>query len=59
MQEESGESLFTSEMDEEDISEDANVRAEDEGGSEDGFLVPDGYLSENEVLFDVITLIML
>ncbi|KAI3943297.1 hypothetical protein MKW98_029441, partial [Papaver atlanticum] len=48
-EEEPGESLSDCEKDEEeDISDEANVRVEDEDGSEDGFFVPDGYLSENE-----------
>ncbi|KAI3973270.1 hypothetical protein MKW92_022612 [Papaver armeniacum] len=33
---------------EEDISDEANVMVEDEDGSEDGFFVPNGYLSENK-----------
>ncbi|KAI3896578.1 hypothetical protein MKX03_023153 [Papaver bracteatum] len=48
-EEEPGESLSDCEKDgEEDISDEANVMVEDEDGSEDGFFVPDGYLSENE-----------
>ncbi|RZC94302.1 hypothetical protein C5167_029867 [Papaver somniferum] len=48
-EEEPGESLSDCEKDEEeDISDEANVIVEDEDGSEDGFFVPDGYLSENE-----------
>ncbi|KAI3836284.1 hypothetical protein MKW92_024570, partial [Papaver armeniacum] len=48
-EEEPGESLSDCEKDgEEDISDEANIMMEDEDGSEDGFFVPDGYLSENE-----------
>ncbi|OVA05147.1 Chromatin assembly factor 1 subunit A [Macleaya cordata] len=48
-EEDPGESLSDCDKDEEeDILEEGNLRTEDEDGSEDGFLVPDGYLSENE-----------
>ncbi|KAK9141161.1 hypothetical protein Scep_010842 [Stephania cephalantha] len=45
-EEDPGESL--SDCDEEETLDEANVRMEDEEGSEDGFVVPDGYLSDNE-----------
>jgi len=47
-QEEPGESLSDSEKDEEEILHEGYLKA-DEEESEDGFFVPDGYLSENEV----------
>jgi len=47
-QEEPGESLSDSEKDEEEILDEGSLKA-DEEESEDGFFVPDGYLSENEV----------
>ncbi|KAK9138649.1 hypothetical protein Sjap_009243 [Stephania japonica] len=45
-EEDPGESL--SDCDEEETLDEANVRTEDDEGSEDGFVVPDGYLSDNE-----------
>lgn len=51
-QEEPGESLSDCEKEEEDETMDGNLsKADDEDESEDGFFVPDGYLSENEVSF--------
>ncbi|XP_042520230.1 chromatin assembly factor 1 subunit FAS1 [Macadamia integrifolia] len=48
-EEEPGESLSDCDKDDEEESVDeGNLRADDEDGSEDGFFVPDGYLSENE-----------
>lgn len=46
-EEEPGESLSDSEKDEEEILHEGSLKA-DEEESEDGFFVPDGYLSENE-----------
>ena len=45
---EPGESLSDSEKDEEEILDEGSLKA-DEAESEDGFFVPDGYLSRNEV----------
>lgn len=51
MQEDPGESLSDCDKDDEEENvEEGNLRTDDEDGSEDGFFVPDGYLSENEVL---------
>ncbi|KAK4436092.1 Chromatin assembly factor 1 subunit FAS1 [Sesamum alatum] len=47
-EDEPGESLSDSEKDEEDESTEAHLKEDDEEESEDGFFVPDGYLSENE-----------
>ncbi|XP_077225443.1 chromatin assembly factor-1 (FASCIATA1) (FAS1) [Tasmannia lanceolata] len=48
-EEDPGESLSDCDKDdEEEKLEEGNLKSEDEDGSEDGFLVPDGYLSENE-----------
>ncbi|KAF6156109.1 hypothetical protein GIB67_024079 [Kingdonia uniflora] len=48
-EEDPGESLSDSEKDPEtDLLEEGSLRTEDDDGSEDGFLVPDGYLSDNE-----------
>ncbi|KAJ4968992.1 hypothetical protein NE237_015693 [Protea cynaroides] len=48
-EEEPGESLSDCDKDDEEESvEEGNLRIDDEDGSEDGFFVPDGYLSENE-----------
>lgn len=50
-QEEPGESLSDVDKDEEDENmEEGCSKGEDDEESEDGFFVPDGYLSENEVL---------
>lgn len=49
-QDDPGESLSDCDKDEDDeILEEGCSRADDEDESEDGFFVPDGYLSENEV----------
>lgn len=49
-QEEPGESLSDCDKDGEDESMDEGCsKDEDDEESEDGFMVPDGYLSENEV----------
>ena len=51
LQEEPGESLSDCEKDvEEESLEEGVSKADEEDESEDGFFVPDGYLSENEVL---------
>ncbi|KAL0403392.1 UNVERIFIED_CONTAM: Chromatin assembly factor 1 subunit FAS1 [Sesamum radiatum] len=47
-EDEPGESLSDSEKDEEDESAEGHLKDNDEEESEDGFFVPDGYLSENE-----------
>ncbi|KAI3762306.1 hypothetical protein L1987_52731 [Smallanthus sonchifolius] len=48
-EEEPGESLSDCEMEEDDENMEENLsKADDEDESEDGFFVPDGYLSENE-----------
>ncbi|KAF8393777.1 hypothetical protein HHK36_019975 [Tetracentron sinense] len=48
-EEDPGESLSDCEKDgEEENLEEGSLRTDNEDGSEDGFLVPDGYLSENE-----------
>ncbi|KAL0340827.1 UNVERIFIED_CONTAM: Chromatin assembly factor 1 subunit FAS1 [Sesamum radiatum] len=47
-EDEPGESLSDSEKDEEDESAEGHLKDDDEEESEDGFFVPDGYLSENE-----------
>ncbi|XP_042004178.1 chromatin assembly factor 1 subunit FAS1-like [Salvia splendens] len=47
-EEEPGESLSDCEKDEEDESMDEQQKVDDEDESEDGFFVPDGYLSESE-----------
>ena len=50
-QEEPGESLSDCDKDDEEENlEEGISRADYEEDSEDGFFVPDGYLSENEVL---------
>ncbi|KAL1803170.1 hypothetical protein ACET3Z_031817 [Daucus carota] len=52
-EEEPGESLSDCDKDdEEEILEDGPSKAEEEDESEDGFFVPDGYLSENEGVQD-------
>lgn len=48
VQEDPGESLSDCEKDEE-ILEEEGSKVDEEDESEDGFFVPDGYLSENEV----------
>lgn len=50
MKEEPGESLSDCDKDEDEMLEE-DPKADDEDESDDGFFVPDGYLSENEVLF--------
>ncbi|KAK8532231.1 hypothetical protein V6N12_053677 [Hibiscus sabdariffa] len=47
-EEEPGESLSDCDKDEEEESFEGCSKAEDEDDSDDGFFVPDGYLSENE-----------
>ncbi|KAK4480205.1 hypothetical protein RD792_013267 [Penstemon davidsonii] len=47
-EDEPGESLSDCDKDDEDESMEEHVKGEDEDESEDGFFVPDGYLSENE-----------
>ncbi|PIN20400.1 Chromatin assembly factor-I [Handroanthus impetiginosus] len=47
-EEEPGESLSDCDKDEEDESMEGHLKDDDEDESEDGFFVPDGYLSENE-----------
>ncbi|CAH2065585.1 unnamed protein product [Thlaspi arvense] len=47
-EEQAGESLSDCENDEEECLEDGCSKADDEDDSEDGFMVPDGYLSEDE-----------
>lgn len=50
VQEDPGESLSDCDKDEEEETlEEGCSRVDDEEESEDGFFVPDGYLSENEV----------
>lgn len=50
LQEDPGESLSDCDKDdEESLEEEGCAKAEDDEESEDGFFVPDGYLSENEV----------
>lgn len=49
MQEDPGESLSDCEKDVEEILDAENLKDEDDIESEDSFVVPDGYLSENEV----------
>ena len=51
-QEEPGESLSDCEKDEEDESMEEQQKVDDEDESEDGFFVPDGYLSESEVSYN-------
>lgn len=53
-QEEPGESLSDCEKDEEEDIEGGSTKADDEEESEDGFFVPDGYLSENEVINEIL-----
>lgn len=48
-QEDPGESLSDSDKDDDESLEEGCPRADEEDESEDGFFVPDGYLSENEV----------
>lgn len=50
-QEEPGESLSDCDKDDEDESVEEHLKVDDEDESEDGFFVPDGYLSENEVIY--------
>ncbi|ESQ28840.1 hypothetical protein EUTSA_v10018127mg [Eutrema salsugineum] len=47
-EEQAGESLSDCENDEEDCLEEGCSKADDEDDSEDSFMVPDGYLSEDE-----------
>ncbi|XP_074310646.1 chromatin assembly factor 1 subunit FAS1-like isoform X2 [Silene latifolia] len=47
-EEEPGESLSDSEKEEEENLDEVSCNGDDEEESEDGFFVPDGYLSENE-----------
>ncbi|XP_020549754.1 chromatin assembly factor 1 subunit FAS1-like [Sesamum indicum] len=47
-EDEPGESLSDSEKDDEDESAEGHLKDDEEEESEDGFFVPDGYLSENE-----------
>jgi len=49
LQEEAGESLSDCEKDEDESLEEGCSKADDEDDSEDDFMVPDGYLSEDEV----------
>lgn len=49
VQEDPGESLSDCEKDVEEILDAENLKDEDDIESEDSFVVPDGYLSENEV----------
>ena len=50
LQEDPGESLSDCDKDdEENLEEEGCAKAEEDEDSEDGFFVPDGYLSENEV----------
>lgn len=51
-QEEPGESLSDCEKDEEEGSMEEQLKVDDEDEIEDGFFVPDGYLSENEVIYN-------
>ncbi|KAH9620582.1 hypothetical protein KSS87_015809, partial [Heliosperma pusillum] len=48
-EEEPGESLSDSEKEDEEILDEGSCKGDDEEESEDGFFVPDGYLSESEV----------
>lgn len=48
-QDEPGESISDCDKDEEDESMDGCSKDDDEDESEDGFFVPDGYLSDDEV----------
>ncbi|KAH9622774.1 hypothetical protein KSS87_007370 [Heliosperma pusillum] len=48
-EEEPGESLSDSEKEDEENLDEGSCKGDDEEESEDGFFVPDGYLSENEV----------
>ncbi|XP_031477923.1 chromatin assembly factor 1 subunit FAS1 [Nymphaea colorata] len=52
-EEDPGENLsdFDKDDEEENIESDENPKAEDEDESEDGFVVPDGYLSDNEGVY--------
>lgn len=49
LKEQAGESLSDCENDEEESLEEGCSKADDEDDSEDDFMVPDGYLSEDEV----------
>ncbi|XP_075498612.1 LOW QUALITY PROTEIN: chromatin assembly factor 1 subunit FAS1 [Primulina tabacum] len=51
-EDEPGESLSDCDKDDEDESLEARVKGDDDDESEDGFFVPDGYLSENEGMYD-------
>lgn len=51
MQDEPGESLSDCDKDDADESMGEYIKDDEDDESEDGFFVPDGYLSENEVLF--------
>ncbi|CAI9772390.1 unnamed protein product [Fraxinus pennsylvanica] len=51
-EEEPGESLSDCDKDDEDETAEAHSRGDEEDESEDGFFVPDGYLSENEGVQD-------
>lgn len=48
-QEDPGESLSDCDKNDEEILDAENFKNEDDTESEDSFVVPDGYLSENEV----------
>lgn len=49
LKEQAGESLSDCENDEEESLEEGCSKGDDEDDSEDDFMVPDGYLSEDEV----------
>ncbi|XP_073040417.1 LOW QUALITY PROTEIN: chromatin assembly factor 1 subunit FAS1 [Primulina eburnea] len=51
-EDEPGESLSDCDKDDEDESLEARVKGDEDDESEDGFFVPDGYLSENEGMYD-------
>lgn len=52
VQEEPGESLSDCERDKDDeVLDEDNMKEDSDDESDDGFFVPDGYLSENEVFF--------
>lgn len=51
MQDEPGESLSDCDNDDQEESMEEPIKDDEEDESEDGFFVPDGYLSEDEVLY--------
>lgn len=60
IQEEPGESLSDCDKEEEEENTEENLsKADDEDESEDGFFVPDGYLSENEVYLPIFNILVI